>query len=89
MNRNIPEYIKDIFVKIIHYEKSQCIFKYRHKQKLFSVEFPGTLYTFEWFSIKQMLALTGYKVMYRYNTVYIYDVDDFELLHGVLKLHVS
>lgn len=52
MNRNIPEYIKDIFVKTIHYEKSQCIFKYRHKQKLFSVEFPGTLYTFEWFSIK-------------------------------------
>lgn len=89
MNPNIPEYIKDIFVQLTHYKKAQIIFRYRHKQKLFSVEFLGTLYTFEWFSIKQMLAATGYKVMYRYNMVYIYDVDDFELLHGVLKLYAG
>lgn len=89
MNPNIPEYIKDIFIQLTPYERSRFVFKYRHNKKLFSVEFLGIIDVYSLFSIKSILAKTGYKVMYKYNTIYIFDVDDFELLHGALKLHAS
>lgn len=99
MNPNIPNYIKDLFIEIAisrnslyaSCDKSNFKFKYRYGQKMLSIEFPNII---SWKNpilskIAESIRTSGYNCMCKFNVIYVYEVDDFELLYGALKLHVS